>query len=101
MSGISANAAPIGSGSRARMPAAVVPSVMSTVGSIPRRAPAKPQTSFPAAPPAKTNVSATPISESPAPFARNKNGRKVRKPIRVALSIMPMASRRRKPRRGG
>jgi hypothetical protein len=52
---------------------------------------------LPAAPPAKTSVRATPISEIPAPFDRNRNGRNVRKPIRVALSITPIVSRRGKP----
>src|ERR1700719_1442380 len=84
MSGSSVNSAPIGSGRSANMPAAVAPSVRSTVGNTPSRAPRKPHTSLPAAPPAKTSVKATPISGRPAPFERNRNGRKVRKPIRVA-----------------
>jgi hypothetical protein len=81
------------------MPTAVAPSVRSTVGNTPSRAPRKPHTSLPAAPPAKTSVRATPISESPAPFDRSRNGRKVRKPIRVALSMTPIVSRRGKPLR--
>src|SRR5690242_15909859 len=76
---------------------AVAPSVRSTVGNTPSRAPRKPHTSLPAAPPAKTSVRATPISGSPAPFDCNRNGKKVRKPIRVALSITPIVSKRGKP----
>src|SRR5258708_7682357 len=88
-----------GSGRRANMPTAVAPSVRSTVGNTPSRAPRKPHTSLPAAPPAKTIVKASPISGSPAPLDCNRNGRNVRKPMRVALSITPIVSRRGKPLR--
>src|SRR6516164_451044 len=79
------------------MPAAVAPSVRSTVGNTPSRAPKKPQTNLPTAPPAKTNVNATPISGTPAAFACNRNGRNVRNPIRVALSMTPIVNKSGKP----
>jgi hypothetical protein len=40
-----------------------------------------------------------PISGTAAPFACSRNGRKVRKPIRVALSRIPIASSRPNPPR--
>ena len=49
----------------------------------------------------RSGSSATPITGKSAPFARSRNGRKVRNPIRVALSMMPIASSSGKPRPAG
>ena len=77
----------------------VRPSVRHTVAITPMRAPTKAQTSLPAAPPANTSVSESPTVGRLAPFASSTNGRKIRKPMRVALSIMPIASSSGKPER--
>ena len=61
------------------------------------RAPIQAQTSLPAAPPTNTSVSASPTVGSDAPFAVSRNGRKVRKPMRVAESITPIDSRMGNP----
>ncbi len=67
-------------------------SVRNTVLMMPIRAPMKAQTSFPTAPPANTSVSAMPITGRLAPLAVRMNGKKVRKPMRVAESITPIVS---------
>ena len=79
------------------MPSAVTASVSHTVATAPMRAPMKAQTSLPAAPPANTNVSAKPTVGRLAPLAVSTNGRKVRKAMRVALSITPTESSSGKP----
>ena len=53
----------------------------------PMRAPMKAQTSLPAAPPANTSVSESPMVGRLAPLAVSTNGRNSRKPMRVALSM--------------
>ena len=63
------------------------------------RAPMKAQTSLPAAPPANTKVRAKPTVGRLAPLAISTNGRKIRTPMRVALSIMPIDSSTGKPKR--
>ena len=88
-----------GSASTARMAIAVPNSVASTVASMPKRAPSQPQANLPAAPPRKSSVKASPTSGSSAPFAWSRKGRKIRKPMRAALSSTPMASSRLKPPR--
>ncbi len=65
----------------------------------PSRSATRPQANLPAAPPAKSSAIAVPIPATDEPFAISANGRKVRKPVRVALSIMPIAVRAWKPRR--
>ena len=80
------------------MPAAVKPSVRNTAFSTPSRAPSQPQTSLPAAPPVKIRVNAIPIVGRSAPFSFSRNGRKVRNPIRVALSIIAIDSSSGNPR---
>ena len=99
ITGSSTSAASSGSGSSARMPSVVSPSVRQTVAITPMRAPMKAQTSLPAAPPANTSVSARPTVGRLAPLAIRTNGRKIRKPMRVALSIMPIDSSTGKPKR--
>ena len=79
------------------MPAAVNPSVTNTAVTTPSRSPSQPQTSLPAAPPVKIKVSAMPIVGRSAPFIFNRNGRNVRNPIRVALSIIAIESSSGKP----
>ena len=79
------------------MPSAVTASVSHTVATTPMRAPMKAQTSLPAAPPANTSVSARPTVGRLAPLAVSTNGRKVRKAMRVALSITPIESSSGKP----
>ena len=87
-------------GSNANIVTAVPPSVINTVGSTPRR---PPRTRRPVCPPrpGKQQRQGDANSGVPAPLARSRNGRKVRKLIRVALSMMPIASNSRKPPRGG
>ena len=99
ISGSSTSAASSGSGSSARMPAVVSPSVRHTVAITPMRAPMKAQTSLPAAPPANTSVSAKPDGRQARALGHQQNGRKIRKPMRVALSIMPIDSSTGKPKR--
>ena len=99
MIGSTTSAASSGSGNSAKIPAVVRPSVRQTVAITPMRAPMKAQTSLPAAPPANTNVSARPTVGRLAPLAISTNGRKIRKPMRVALSIMPIDSSTGKPKR--
>ncbi len=55
-----------------------------------------PQTSLPVASPAKIKAGVKPIMFTPAPFSCKRNGRKVRKAIRVAPSITPIAARDQK-----
>src|SRR3954465_15603882 len=81
-----------GAASSARMPSAVKPSVSQTVATTPMRAPIQAQTSLPAAPPTNTSVRASPTVGSDAPFAVSRNGRNVRNPMRVALSMIPIES---------
>src|SRR5207244_1509011 len=57
------------------------------------------QANLPAAPPAKSSAIAVPTPATEEPFAISANGRNVRKPVRVALSIMPIAVSAWKPRR--
>jgi hypothetical protein len=92
MSGSSINAAGSGNGNSAMMPAAVRASVSQTVAIAPMRPPMKAQASLPAAPPANTNVIARPTCCRLAPFSVSTNGRNNKKPMRVALSRMPMPS---------
>src|SRR4051795_2395547 len=98
ISGSTKSAPASGNGSSATMPAAVKPSVRNTALSTPSRAPSQPQTSLPAPPPAKTRVSASPTVGSSAPLSFSRNGRKVRNPIRVALSIIAIDSSSGNPR---
>ncbi len=90
ISGSRTSAASSDTGSNATMPTAVNPSVSQTVGSTPIRVAMAAQTSLPAAPPANTSVSASPMTGRLAPLAVSKNGRNSRKPMRVALSTMPI-----------
>src|ERR1700723_2728525 len=52
--------------------------------------PEEAQPSSPGLPPAKTDVSATPISGDTPPFFPEQNGGNVSKPIRVALLLTPI-----------
>src|SRR5256885_6991828 len=92
IAGSKINANSSGSGSSARMPSAVQPSVSHTVANTPMRAPIQAQTSLPAAPPTNTSVSARPTVGSDAPFAVSRNGRKVGKPLRAAVYQGPVES---------
>ena len=90
--GSSTIAASSGSGRIAKISTSVMISVRNTVPIMPMRAPIKAQTSLPTAPPANTSVSASPMVGRLAPLAVRMKGRKVRKPMRVALSITPIES---------
>ena len=46
-----------------------------------------PQANLPIAPPTKTSIRARPTDRTLAPLAISRKGRKVRKPVRVELSI--------------
>jgi hypothetical protein len=81
----------------AMISAAVPPSVASTVPVTPMRAPSQPHENLPAAPPMKTKTSAVPIIGVEAPFALRRKGRKVRRPIRTAVSRTPIANSTLKP----
>jgi len=74
-------------------------SVTITVRITPRRSASTPQANLPAAPPAKTSISATPTARTVDPLAMSRKGRKVRKPVRVEESITWMRDRAWKPRR--
>jgi hypothetical protein len=58
-------------------------------------------TSFPAAPPRNSKDKALPMLAIEASLALSRKGRKVKQPLRPALSIIAIAKSRRKPRRGG
>ena len=81
-----------------RISAVVAASVMTTVRITPTRSATTPHTNFPVAPPANTSANARPTPPTPRPLAMRMNGMKVRKPVRVALSIMPIAHSAEKPR---
>jgi len=98
ITGKTASAATSGNGNKAKIPAAVSPSVMDVARTTPSRAPSQPQASLPMAPRAKIRVRAVPIIGRSAPLIFDRNGRNVRNPMRVALSIMAIASSSQKPR---
>ena len=80
------------------MPSAVAPSVSTTVRITPTRSAMTPQANLPTAPPANTSASAVPTPATVRPLAISAKGRKVSRPVRVALSIMPTAESAWKPR---
>ena len=65
------------------MPAAVAASVTTTVRMTPTRSASAPQANLPAAPPAKTSISASPTARTVEPLAMRRNGNNVRKAERV------------------
>jgi hypothetical protein len=79
------------------MSAAVMSSVTMMVRSSPSRVASRPQRNFPEAPPTKTSPSATPSSPTGAPFARSRNERKARNPVRVPLSMSEIPASEMKP----
>src|SRR5215211_5137366 len=89
ITGARTRASQSGANGAASAPAAVAPSVAATVQNTPKRTPSGPQTNFPIAPPTKTSVSASPMVPIAATFAASASGKKVRKPARAAVSIMP------------
>ena len=85
--------APRGRVSRSRMVAPVATSVMMTVRITPSRSASAPQANLPTAPPANTSMRASPTACTVEPLAIRRKGRKVRKPLRVELSMIWMAER--------
>ena len=87
-----------GSASSTRIALPVATSVMMTVRMTPSLSASAPQRNLPTAPPAKTSISARPIACTVEPLAIRRKGRKVRKPLRVELSMTWMAASAWKPR---
>ncbi len=81
------------------MPPAVASSVSTVVRMTPTRPASTPHANLPTAPPAKVSARARPTDSTAAPLAMRRNGRKVRKPVRVPPSMTPMAESAWKPRR--
>src|SRR5262249_9213310 len=81
-----------------RMPSAVATSVRMTVRITPTRSAMRPQRNLPAAPPTKSRPSAVPIPATVELLAMSAKGRNVMNPVRVELSIIPIAARALKPR---
>lgn len=78
---------------RAKMIAAVTISLAATVANMSSRGARAPQKILSKAPPIKIMVNANPVAVADAPFAASRNGRKVRVPLRVALSRRPIRHR--------
>src|SRR5437867_1410058 len=93
-----ASATGSGAATTVRISTVVAASVMTTVRITPTRSATTPHTNLPVAPPANTSANASPTPPTPRPLAIRMNGMKVRKPVRVALSIMPIAQSAPKPR---
>ena len=75
----------------------VASSVRITVRRMPTRSARRPHTSLPAAPPTNTRARPKPTLATLAPLAMNRNGKKVRKPVRQALSMSWMVLSSAKP----
>src|SRR5947209_1784766 len=93
-----ASATGSGAATTVRISTVVAASVMTTVRITPTRSATTPHTNLPVAPPANTSANASPTPPTPRPLAMRMNGMKVRKPVRVALSIIPIPHSAPKPR---